>query len=48
MKLPELVVLLDDNGNPTGQAPKTEAHGPDIPLHLAFRVTSSTLRAKCW
>ena len=32
----ELVVLLDDVGNPIGTALKSSVHGPDTSLHLAF------------
>lgn len=38
MSLPvsELVVLLDEDGNEVGTAPKESVHGPDTALHLAF------------
>lgn len=32
----DLVVLLDEDGNEIGTAPKSSVHGPDTALHLAF------------
>jgi isopentenyl-diphosphate Delta-isomerase len=32
----EMVVLLDEAGQPCGAAPKSEVHHADTPLHLAF------------
>lgn len=32
----EMVVLLDDDGRPCGEAAKTEVHHSNTPLHLAF------------
>jgi isopentenyl-diphosphate Delta-isomerase len=32
----EHVVLLDERGRPTGTRPKSSAHGPATPFHLAF------------
>lgn len=32
----EEIVLLDDNGQPIGTAPKVTVHGAGTPLHLAF------------
>ncbi|MEX0789777.1 MAG: NUDIX domain-containing protein, partial [Actinomycetota bacterium] len=32
----ELIVLVDEQGNPTGRAEKSSSHHLDTPLHLAF------------
>lgn len=55
----ELVVLVDDEGNPIGTAPKSSVHGTDTALHLAFSchvlndegqvlVTRRALDKKTW
>lgn len=55
----ELVVLLDDDGNEIGTAPKSSVHGTDTALHLAFSchvlradgavlVTRRALGKKTW
>lgn len=36
MTTPDEVVLVDDEGRQIGTAPRTEVHGTDTPLHLAF------------
>ncbi|MEO6942117.1 MAG: isopentenyl-diphosphate Delta-isomerase [Terrimesophilobacter sp.] len=33
---PELVILVDENGTPTGSVEKFAVHTADTPLHLAF------------
>ena len=53
------VVLLDDDGNPVGTAPKSSVHGTETALHLAFSchvlnaegqvlVTRRALDKKTW
>ncbi|MGO1235907.1 MAG: isopentenyl-diphosphate Delta-isomerase, partial [Microbacterium gubbeenense] len=32
----EFVVLVDDDGNEIGTAPKAEVHSAETPLHRAF------------
>uniref|UniRef100_UPI00055FF952 NUDIX domain-containing protein n=1 Tax=Microbacterium sp. B24 TaxID=95616 RepID=UPI00055FF952 len=55
----EYVVLLDDNGDEIGTAPKASVHGTDTALHLAFSchvynsrgetlVTRRALDKKTW
>lgn len=55
----ELVVLLDDDGQAIGTAPKSSVHGTDTALHLAFSchvvntdgqvlVTRRALDKKAW
>lgn len=34
----DLVVLLDDDGTPTGTAPRLSVHGTETPLHQAFSL----------
>lgn len=36
MQHEELLVLVDEKGQPVGQAPKLASHHADTPLHLAF------------
>lgn len=33
---PEMIVLVDEHGNPVGEAEKDSSHHSDTPLHLAF------------
>src|SRR5690606_30977685 len=59
MSSTDLVVLLDDEGNEIGTAPKSSVHGTDTALHLAFSchvmradgrllVTRRALGKKTW
>jgi isopentenyl-diphosphate Delta-isomerase len=59
MKTSELVVLLDDNGQPVGTAEKSEVHTTNTPLHFAFSchifndqgevlITRRALTKKTW
>ncbi|AFM16000.1 isopentenyl-diphosphate delta-isomerase [Mycolicibacterium chubuense NBB4] len=36
VNIPEMVVLLDDDGRTIGSAPKSQVHHSSTPLHLAF------------
>lgn len=55
----DIVVLVDEDGNEIGTAPKSSVHGADTPLHLAFSchvynsagqtlVTRRALDKKTW
>ena len=55
----EQIILVDDNANPIGTAPKLASHHADTPLHLAFScyvfnnkgeflVTQRALNKKVW
>ncbi len=55
----ELVVLVDEGGNPVGTAPKVSVHTTETPLHLAFSchvtnangevlITRRALSKKTW
>ena len=59
MNISELVVLVDDHGQPVGTAEKSEVHTTDTPLHLAFSchifndrgevlITRRALSKKTW
>jgi isopentenyl-diphosphate Delta-isomerase len=59
LREPELIVLVDETGQPIGSAEKLAAHHSDTPLHLAFScyvfdghgsflVTRRALSKKVW